>query len=271
MKLLTLNTHSLMEDNYLHKMNVFVEAIKKHQPDVIALQEVMQPINESKSSYNCITCGKIKLKNGNHGINVAKALEKEGLSYYYIWLGIKKSYSKFDEGVALLTKKEPEEIKEICLSRFDEYENWKTRKALAVRIGKEWFYSVHTGWWWDKDSPLENQIKVLVNSLPKDGQGWLMGDFNSIATEQCTGYDMIVGMGLIDTYNSALLRDNGITATKSIDGWKNGDLDDAIRIDYIFCVKKEDIKSSYVIFNGKNEEIISDHYGIIVTVEREII
>ena len=98
-----------------------------------------------------------------------------------------------------------------------------------------------------------------------------MGDFNSDAYEKGKGYDLALSMGLNDTYNSALLKDSGATANKSIDGWKNGDFDDDMRIDYIFSKEKENIESSYVIFNGENEEIISDHYGIIVTVEREII
>jgi hypothetical protein len=43
MKLLTLNTHSIISDSYERNIDTFVNAIIKHAPDVIALQEVMQP------------------------------------------------------------------------------------------------------------------------------------------------------------------------------------------------------------------------------------
>ena len=42
MKLLTLNTHSLIEPEYEAKREIFVEFIAKEQPDVFALQEVNQ-------------------------------------------------------------------------------------------------------------------------------------------------------------------------------------------------------------------------------------
>ena len=42
MKILTLNTHSLQEENYEQKLNWFVEGILKERPDIIAMQEVNQ-------------------------------------------------------------------------------------------------------------------------------------------------------------------------------------------------------------------------------------
>ena len=44
MKLLTLNTHSLLEKNYLQKLDQFVDTIIKEQPDILSLQEVNQSI-----------------------------------------------------------------------------------------------------------------------------------------------------------------------------------------------------------------------------------
>ena len=44
MKLLTLNTHSLVEDNYVRKLRDFTEAVKKEAPEIIALQEVNQTV-----------------------------------------------------------------------------------------------------------------------------------------------------------------------------------------------------------------------------------
>ena len=42
MKLLTLNTHSLIEPDYEAKRDAFVDFIAEEQPDVFALQEVNQ-------------------------------------------------------------------------------------------------------------------------------------------------------------------------------------------------------------------------------------
>ena len=41
MKLLTLNTHSLREENQEQKLEWFLEAVMAEKPDIIALQEVI--------------------------------------------------------------------------------------------------------------------------------------------------------------------------------------------------------------------------------------
>ena len=42
MKLMTLNTHSLVESSYEEKKEKFIEMLAIEQPDVVALQEVNQ-------------------------------------------------------------------------------------------------------------------------------------------------------------------------------------------------------------------------------------
>lgn len=264
MKLLTLNTHSLIERNYIKKLNFFADAVVKHKIDVIALQEVMQPINGENAKFSCVNVGAIPLKEGNHALNVVKALLERGEKYNFVWLGFKKSYDSFDEGLAILTKSSVEKAKAILLTPFDEYDNWKTRKALGVKHGNEWFYSIHMGWW---DS-FAYEFKQLHASLSKKEKYWLMGDFNSIASERDRGYDLIVNSGLFDTYTLAKNKDSGFTANTKIDGW-NKKSDEKIRIDYIFTTEKTEIESSFVIFNGSNEEIVSDHFGILVKVEEK--
>ena len=44
MKLLTLNTHSLIEPDYEAKREIFVNFIAAEQPEVFALQEVNQTV-----------------------------------------------------------------------------------------------------------------------------------------------------------------------------------------------------------------------------------
>lgn len=65
MKLLTINTHSLIEKNYESKLNLFADAISHHHPDIIAMQEVNQTqnseiISESKISKLTV-CQKVYL------------------------------------------------------------------------------------------------------------------------------------------------------------------------------------------------------------------
>ena len=45
-KLLTLNTHSLVERDYNKKLHAFTETVMEIMPDVIALQEVNQTCSE---------------------------------------------------------------------------------------------------------------------------------------------------------------------------------------------------------------------------------
>ncbi len=264
MKLLTLNTHSLMEKDYEKKLNTFVNAVVKHEIYVVALQEVMQPISARKSGYPCINAGYIPLKEGNHALNVVRALLEKGEKYQLVWLGFKKSYDRFDEGLAILTRETVEKVKAVNLTPFDEYENWRTRKALGARIGSKWFFSVHMGWW----ESFAYEFNQLKESLPQNETCWLMGDFNSPASERDKGYDTVIKRGLYDTYIMAKNKDEGFTANTKIDGWHKEN-NEKIRIDYIFTTEKTEIKSSFVIFNGSNEDIVSDHFGILVDMEEK--
>lgn len=38
------------------------------------------------------------------------------------------------------------------------------------------------------------------------------------------------------------------------------------RLDYIFCNTQEEVRTSNVICNGKNAPVVSDHYGVMITV-----
>ena len=240
-----------------------MEAVNKHKIDVIALQEIMQPMNGEKSDYPHINCGEIPLKCGNHALNIVKLLEKKGYRRNLAWLGFKKSYDRFDEGLAIITPHKIFDTKAVTMTPFDDYNNWRTRKALGIKTLGMWFYSVHFGWW---DS-FKAEISNLSSAMKTEECHWLMGDFNSVASERDRGYDHVVKSGWRDTYLSAVSKDGGITANTGIDGW-SGDKKE-IRIDYIFTNSNLPIESSFVIFNGVNEEIVSDHFGIILTTGKE--
>lgn len=276
MKLLTLNTHSLVEDNYSTKLDAFVSAIAEQRPDIIALQEVNQTIAETQVdviSEGYVPCVEnIVIRKDNHVYKAAELLEGAGVKYYWTWLPLKKGYDKYDEGIALMSRSRIIETDVVRISETDDYNNWKTRKIIGIRTEAapdEWFFSVHYGWWDDLDEPFQNQWQKTVEYMKKYSRVWLMGDFNSPAEVRNEGYDMINGGGWYDSYTLARTRDNGITVGKVIDGWRDKvSGTDGMRIDQIWCSQKAEIASSEVIFNGANKPVVSDHYGVVAEYER---
>ena len=276
MKLLTLNTHSLVEDNYSTKLDAFVSAIAEQRPDIIALQEVNQTIAETQVdviSEGYVPCVEnIVIRKDNHVYKAAELLEGAGVKYYWTWLPLKKGYNKYDEGIALMSRSRIIETDVVRISETDDYNNWKTRKIIGIRTEAapdEWFFSVHYGWWDDLDEPFQNQWQKTAEYMKKYSRVWLMGDFNSPAEVRNEGYDMINGGGWYDSYTLAKTRDNGITVGKVIDGWRDKvSGTDGMRIDQIWCSQKAEIASSEVIFNGANKPVVSDHYGVAAEYER---
>jgi len=160
----------------------------------------------------------------------------------------------------------------IGVSEINNFYNWKTRKIVGVKTektGDELFFSVHYGWWNDKEEPFCRQWKNTLERLPKAEKIWLMGDFNNPEQISNEGYDLILSDGWYDSYEYAKTKDNGITVGKAIDGWKDKITStDGMRIDLILCSKKTEVLSSEVIFNGKNYPVVSDHYGVLIEYER---
>jgi len=271
--MLTLNTHSLIEQNYEEKLVYFVNAIVKYEPDIIALQEVNQTSDESslfdkflKGYTQCQSA--VPLKKDNHAYRVVKLLLEKNINYYWTWLPIKNGYDKYDEGLAILSKKEILETDTVLVSCINDYNNWKTRKILGIYSGDEWFYSVHLGWWDDKSDPFSDQWSRLSKRLTGKENVWLMGDFNNCAEIKNEGYDLIKKSGWQDTFEIAREKDDGITVGTVIDGWKNKITDtNGMRIDFIWTNTENIIERTNVIFNGKNEPVISDHYGVMITVK----
>lgn len=271
--MLTLNTHSLIEQNYEEKLVYFVNAIVKYEPDIIALQEVNQTSDESSLSDKFLKgytqCqSAVPLKKDNHAYRVVKLLLEKNINYYWTWLPIKNGYDKYDEGLAILSKKEILETDTVLVSCINDYNNWKTRKILGIYSGDEWFYSVHLGWWDDKSDPFSDQWSRLSKRLTGKENVWLMGDFNNCAEIRNEGYDLIKKSGWQDTFEIAREKDDGITVGTVIDGWKDRITDtNGMRIDFIWTNSENIIERTNVIFNGKNEPVISDHYGVMITVK----
>ena len=276
MKILTLNTHSLQEENYEQKLDWFVEGILKEKPDIIALQEVNQTANgelmeleKLEGQYPIPGC--MAIRKDNHAAVVANRLRQAGIECYWAWLPIKLGYGKYDEGVAILSLgRKIRCVDQFPISKVRDYHNWRTRAVLGVQLEgmDDWFYSLHMGWWDDASEPFLEQWKVLSSCIAAKrmcGTVWLLGDFNAPDIIPDQSYGHILSCGWTDTYRAAPIRDQGITVPGVIDGWRERLREkdvDGMRLDYIWCSKRKEILSSRVVFNGSREPVVSDHFGV---------
>ena len=133
MKLLTINTHSLVESNYKDKLEIFVNRIVHEQPDIIAMQEVNQSrfLKDIVGNIDGMIDTKARVKSDNHAYKLYNMLFEKGLDYYWIWMPIKLGYGLYDEGIALFSKYPITNYDAFVISEVDDYNNWKTRKVLT--------------------------------------------------------------------------------------------------------------------------------------------
>lgn len=284
MKLLTLNCHSLQEQNAAQKQAWFVDVVARERPDLIALQEVNQTrtaplVDPTRLAGFCPdpNCP-VPVRWDNHAAEVANRLRRVGLPCTWTWTAAKVGYGIYDEGLALFSLNQPiAQVDAFRISRSSDYENWRTRKVLGVRLDRNesWFYTVHMGWWQDPEEPFRAQWQVLEQALEpkrKAGPVWLLGDFNGPAEVRDESYDLIRSSGWNDTYTLARKKDSGLTVEGVIDGWRDKLVDpegtSGMRIDQIWCSQQAPVASSYVMFNGKNGPQVSDHYGVQIEVAK---
>lgn len=295
MKLMTLNTHSLMEKEYESKLRAFVEGVFMEKPDIIALQEVNQSQNagpadpDELTASGYIPCSPCEdqtsgssgqtpggppaiIRSDNHAFRLAKLLRSRGLPFQWTWAGAKTGYGRYDEGLALFSRLPVLTTRQFYITGIRDYSNWKTRKILGISVasehGMEYFYSVHMGWWEDEEEPFKAQWDRICRKLaPVPGPVWLMGDFNSPAHIRGQGRDYILDSGWLDSYQLAEVKDEGITAGHAIDGWKERGELPGMRIDYIWTSRPVPVRSSRTAFNGALYPVVSDHFGIIAEYE----
>lgn len=272
MRLLTLNTHSLIEEGYTEKLDIFVSEISRLRPDIVALQEVNQTRGKAEAFreqlFSFVPSGSnLPIRADNHALRVVEKLCRLGIFYYWTWIPIKIGYGIYDEGMAFLSLLPIENTDTVLLSASDDYSNWRTRKALGIRTSDEaagWFYNLHMGWWSDTEEPFLAQWKRFCARVPRGERVTLMGDFNSPDERRGEGYECVLASGFYDTYALAKKKDGGITVGGEIDGW-HGKGEGAMRLDYIFCRGGARVDSSYTLFNGKDSPTVSDHYGVMTT------
>lgn len=285
MKLLTLNSHSLQEENYLQKLTWFVRGVLELRPDIIAMQEVNQTMTaapvtpELLMGYVPAPGHHIPVLEDNHALQTALWLQSAGVPCSWTWLPVKRGYGKYDEGLALFSLSAPIARTDVIhISRRDDYEDWRTRKVLGIQTEgcRDWFYTVHMGWWGDQEEPFADQWATLERELSKKksvGPVWLLGDFNAPAHVRGESCDAIRASGWQDTYELAATKDDGITVAGVIDGWRerlHGDIPDGMRIDYIWRSVPTDVIRSRVVFSGTDRPAVSDHFGVLAETEEDV-
>mgnify|MGYP000647607281 CR=1 FL=1 len=225
MKLLTLNTHSLIIPEHEAKREIFVDFIAKEQPEVFALQEVNQTasaplLGEVPAGYYPCPGNHVPLKADNHAAAVAKMLAQRGVHYDWSWLPAKIGYGIYDEGAAVFSRAPITAAENLLLSKSDDYSCWKTRRTLGICAGDVWYYTVHLGWWKDEVEPFAPQWETLSRAAGSKKTAFLLGDFNSEADVRGEGYDLVLRSGWQDTYRLTQERDEGYTVVQAIDGWR---------------------------------------------------
>ena len=262
MKLLTLNCHSWQEEHQLDKINYLAKTIKENDYDVIALQEVSQHMLGKQF--------KGQLKTDNYVVVLQEALQKLGVNdYEIVWNFAHIGFQVYEEGLCLLSKHPIIEKESFFITQTEDTLNWKARRIVRATINYEGecvdLYSCHLGWWEDEEEPAKLQIEELNKRLNTQRRAFLMGDFNNNANLRDKGYDYMLRLGWIDTYQLAQEKDRGITVKGKIDGWEENEV--GLRLDYVFTNRETNVKRSKVIFNGENKAVVSDHYGVEVEIE----
>lgn len=268
MKLLTLNTHSWQEENQLKKINIVAKAIIEQNCDVIALQEVNQHVHSQKLkeiSLNVEKSNNKSLRENNYGFLLQQELTARGYEYQLTWDFVHDSYDVYQEGLSFLTRVPIVEKEVIDLN--DDYNEgfWKHRRAVKIKIIFEnreiEFFNCHCGWWDDKDSPFQEQIRRIKEKSSKNLTFYL-GDFNNASHIRDQGYEYVLNNEWFDTYSLAENKDAGFTVIKNIDGWKENN--NKLRIDYIFCNHPVKVNQHTTIFNQSFYPVVSDHFGVLV-------
>jgi len=151
---------------------------------------------------------------------------------------------------------------EILVSDVDDPTDYHTRRVAVAETtvdGREVAVaSVHLSWW-DKGFQeewvrIEERFKAIGKPLI------LAGDFNNPAGRE--GYQAILAspLNLQDSFEVAKETTGSYTVGPGIDGWKGNE--EPLRIDYVFASQEWTVNRLSVIFDGNNQPLVSDHYGL---------
>ena len=236
MKFLTLNTHSWMEEDAEGKFQTLKEQILKAQYDIICFQEVNQEIETSvvdTDAYYHALPSATPIHQDHFVRLLVEKLAEEGLQYHWTWAYNHIGYDHLNEGVAVLSR-QPLTASEILVSDVDDPTDYHTRRVAVAETtvdGREVAVaSVHLSWW---DKGFQEEWARIEERFKAIGKPLIL-----VAKETTGSYT--VGPG--------------------IDGWKGNE--EPLRIDYVFASQDWTVERLSVIFDGNNQPLVSDHYGL---------
>ncbi|MGX7205825.1 endonuclease/exonuclease/phosphatase family protein [Enterococcus pingfangensis] len=269
-----MNTHSWMEEKDQQQIEVLANKIAKEEFDLIGLQEVNQllasPLAKT-DQYFQPTTDQQPIHQDNFLFCLIEQLKKLGCYYYWSWTYNHIGYDIYHEGIGLLSKT-PIEADSQVVSESSDPADYHTRKAMIgeTTIAGEKVIAVsgHFSWWQTADKTFAYEWHKLEKILAEQQAALVvMGDFNNDAKKIGEGYDLIQEspLALQDTFAVAKIKSGEHTVEKQIDGWDTNA--EKLRIDYIFTSKNFKIESYQVVFDDKNAPVISDHYGVAVTMD----
>ncbi len=276
MRLMTLNTHS-RPGELAKSIPAVAEQIIKEEVDVIALQEV----NQSRSArlareeelqacrYRAPKDVTLPIGCDNFALHLAGELARRGLVYEWCYLPVKLGYEQYDEGLSLFWRGFLQDVRVIPLSTTQDYQSWRRRMALGIRLRQGWFYSVHTSRWDDDEEPFSSQWRRLLAGVCRTEHVFLMGDFNCPADISGQGYERMMADGWRDLFTQAQSREGYRTACGAIDGWEDISHNAAQRIDFILSNDQAlHVRRARTLFDPDRGEIaVSDHCGVLCEIE----
>lgn len=265
MKVLTLNTHSWLEENQLEKCKMIAQEIATGDYDIIALQEVNQTIAAQTivpDGFYCPTDTLVEIKEDNFALRLVEELQLLDCDYYWSWTYSHVGYDIYHEGNALLSK-QPIIAKEYLASQATDVWDHTTRKNLSGVTEADGqivqVVSCHFSWWQDGKFAYEWQQTEAFLAERADTL-LILGDFNNDAAS--SGHQLVLdsSLQLQDSFLTATETIGEASVVKAIDGWQ--DNREALRIDYVFASNDLQATEYEVVFDGTRTPIVSDHFGI---------
>ena len=265
MKVLTLNTHSWLEENQLEKCKMIAKEIATGDYDIIALQEVNQTIAAQTivpDGLYCPTDTLVEIKEDNFALRLVEELQLLDCDYYWSWTYSHVGYDIYHEGNALLSK-QPIIAKEYLASQATDVWDHTTRKNLSGVTEADGqivqVVSCHFSWWQDGKFAYEWQQTEAFLAERADTL-LILRDFNNDAAS--SGHQLFLdsSLQLQDSFLTATETIGEASVVKAIDGWQ--DNREALRIDYVFASNDLQATEYEVVFDGTRTPIVSDHFGI---------
>lgn len=265
MKVLTLNTHSWLEEQAEEKLQILADEIAAGDYDLIALQEVNQSMTAltifPDGSY-CPTQTFVEIKEDNFALRLVEALEIRDIEYYWSWSYSHIGYDRYHEGNALLSK-QPIVATDYLASKTNDVLDHTTRKNLSgltevagkmIRV-----LSCHFSWWEQAKFAHEwQQTEAFLKGTTEPIL--LLGDFNNDAASP--GYQLVLDSPWQwqDAFAAAQQTTGAATVNKKIDGWHENE--GQLRIDYVFVTGHAIVREYEVVFDGNRVPVVSDHFGV---------